>query len=298
MIIYKITNKVNNKVYIGLTTQTIEKRWEQHLQAAFNENHPDSQTVFKKAIRKYGSNNFIIEIIDEADNLENLKKLEQYWIKYYNSYIGWDNCQGYNSTYGGDAPTKINRPVCKVNILTGKVEETYPTIKAAEEKYSRGIFEIVHNKIIGQKPKGYTWVFEDTLDNYSLEDYYKKYKVICQLDKDGNLIKFWLDRESAAKETGATVANIWSCLNGNRLTAGSYQWCKFEKLKEKINKIPVEKTHTKKVAQYDLCDNLITVWPSMSAAANATGTPISKISKVCHGKQKTSNGFKWKFNKD
>ena len=47
MIIYKITNKINNKVYIGLTTQTVEKRWEQHLQAAFNDNHPDNQTIFK-----------------------------------------------------------------------------------------------------------------------------------------------------------------------------------------------------------------------------------------------------------
>lgn len=295
MIIYKITNKINNKVYIGLTTQTVEKRWEQHLQAAFNENHPDSQTVFKKAIRKYGSNNFIVEVIDEANNLEDLKKLEQYWIKYYNSYIGWDNCQGYNSTYGGDAPTKISRPVCKVNILTGLVEETYPTIRAAEEKYSRGIAEIVHNKIIGQKPKGYTWVFEDELSQYTVKDYCIKYKVICQLDKLGELVNLWLDREAAAQSASTSVANIWSCLNGNRPTAGSYQWCKYEDLGKRIHRIAIEKSNNKPVAQYDLCDNLIQIWPSLSAAAEATGTPISKISKVCHGKQKTSNGFKWKF---
>lgn len=295
MIIYKITNKINNKVYIGLTTQAIETRWKQHVQTAFNEGHPDSQTVFKKAIRKYGPDNFKIEIIDEADNLEHLKQLEQYWIKYYNSYIGWDNCQGYNSTYGGDAPTKINRPVCKVNILTGLVEETYPTIKEAEYKYSRGIFEIVHNQTIGQKPKGYTWVFEDELNNYTKDDYCIKYKVICQLDKLGKLVNLWVDREAAANAASTSVANIWACLNGDRHTAGSYQWCKYEDLPNRICRAVVEKTNSKPVAQYDLCNNLIQVWPSMSAAAEATGTPLSKISRVCNGKQKTSNGFKWKF---
>lgn len=295
MIIYKITNKINNKVYIGLTTQTVETRWKQHIQTAFSENHPDSQTIFKKAIRKYGPDNFKIEVIDEANNLEDLKKLEQYWIKYYNSYIGWDNCQGYNSTYGGDAPTKISRPVCKVNILTGLVEETYPTIKAAEEKYSRGISEIAHNRIIGQKPKGYTWVFEDELSQYTVKDYCIKYKVICQLDRMGELVNLWLDREAAAQSASTSVANIWSCLNEDRLTAGSYQWCKYEDLGKRIHRMVIEKSNNKPVAQYDLCDNLIQVWPSMSAAAKATGTPLSKISRVCNGKQKTSNGFKWKF---
>ena len=67
MIIYKITNKINNKVYIGLTTQTVETRWKQHIQTAFSENHPDSQTIFKKAIRKYGPDNFKIEVIDAME---------------------------------------------------------------------------------------------------------------------------------------------------------------------------------------------------------------------------------------
>ena len=293
--IYKITNKINNKSYIGLTTQNIEDRWKQHYDSAYNQNHPDYNTPFKKAIRKYVKDNFTIKIIDEAFNLEQLKKLEQYWISYYRTYVGWIDCKGYNATIGGDAPTHPCRKVCKVNILTGEVEEKFNTIKEAEQVYSRGIFEIVHNQVIGQKPKGYTWIFEDELSNWNKELLLIKYRAICQLTSQGKLIKIWLSQEEAAQAIGTTQGNIWACLNNQRHSAASYQWCYYQDLSNRINKPIKEKSKEKSVGQYDLYDNLIQIWPSMSAAAIGTNTPISKISLVCHGKRKTSNGFKWKF---
>lgn len=293
--IYKITNKINQKSYIGLTTQELNNRWKQHCDAAFNEKHPDYKTPFKKAIRKYGENNFTIEIIDEADNLKKLKELEEYWISYYRTYIGWNDCKGYNATKGGDSPTHPIRKVCKVNILTGEVEETFDTIKEAEQIYLRGIFEIVHNQSIGQKPKGYTWIFEDELSLWNKDSLLQKYNAICQLSPKGELIKIWLNQEEAAKNVGTSQGNIWCCLNNQRQSAASFQWCYYKDLSIKINKPIKEKSKVKSVGQYDLCDNLIQIWPSMSAAAQGTNTAISKISLVCNGKRKTSNGYKWKF---
>ena len=58
MIIYKITNKINGKVYIGLTTQTLEYRWGRHLTEGRNINN---NKHLYKAMRKYGENNFVIE---------------------------------------------------------------------------------------------------------------------------------------------------------------------------------------------------------------------------------------------
>ena len=90
MFIYKITNKINNKIYIGQTIRPVEDRWKRHINDALN-NKLD--THFARAIRYYQPKNFIVEIIDNATNQEELNKKEQYWIQYYNSINN-----GYNET--------------------------------------------------------------------------------------------------------------------------------------------------------------------------------------------------------
>ena len=100
-VVYKITNIINNKIYIGITTITAQKRWKQHINTAYNLNAKDSQSPFKKAIRKYTPENFKIEIIDEEYNSkEELKQKEIKWIKYYNSCCFDKNGWGYNCTRG------------------------------------------------------------------------------------------------------------------------------------------------------------------------------------------------------
>ena len=91
--IYKIQNKINNKIYIGQTIKPVEKRFRQHKN---NYNKPYfSQLLLYKAINKYGLENFTFEEIEEVDDSE-LDNREKYWIEYYNSYNN-----GYNSTLGG-----------------------------------------------------------------------------------------------------------------------------------------------------------------------------------------------------
>ena len=95
-IIYKITNIVNNKVYIGQTQRTLEDRFKRHVRFAKNDDR-SKDICFACAIRKYGENNFIIEKIDEADSKEVLNEKEKYWINFYDSFKS-----GYNSTLGGE----------------------------------------------------------------------------------------------------------------------------------------------------------------------------------------------------
>ena len=98
--IYKITNKVNNKTYIGQTIKTVQKRFTQHKN---NSNKPYfSQIALYKAMNKYGIENFVCEEIEEVAN-EQLDEREKYWIKYYDSYYS-----GYNSTLGGRATQLYN----------------------------------------------------------------------------------------------------------------------------------------------------------------------------------------------
>lgn len=94
MYIYKITNHINSKIYIGKTIN-IEKRWYKHKYLA--EKSKINRHLYN-SMRKHGINNFLISVIEEClDDIANER--EKYWIKTLNST---DRNIGYNSTIGGD----------------------------------------------------------------------------------------------------------------------------------------------------------------------------------------------------
>lgn len=91
MYIYKITNLINGKCYIGQTTQkSVKRRWNDHKRNV-------NQTPIQLAIQKNGQENFSFEVIDNALSIEELNKKEQYWIEHYDCI----SPKGYNLTSGG-----------------------------------------------------------------------------------------------------------------------------------------------------------------------------------------------------
>ena len=114
--IYKITNTLNGKVYIGQTIKTIQKRFTQHKNNSNKEYF--SQIVLYKAFNKYGIENFTCEEVEEVPN-EELDEREKYWIEYYNSYF-----DGYNSTLGGRTTQLYNWDV-------DDIIEKYLSLKSA-----------------------------------------------------------------------------------------------------------------------------------------------------------------------
>lgn len=87
--VYCITNKANNKRYVGLTTREVMQRFEEHRYA---------DSYIGNAIRKYGADNFGIDVIDTADNHSELCEKERAWIEHYKTF----GKKGYNQTHGGD----------------------------------------------------------------------------------------------------------------------------------------------------------------------------------------------------
>lgn len=96
--IYKITNQVNGKVYIG-QSKDIKARWRRHRTAAFAEWSNQYDSHLYRSIRKYGLDNFRFEVIEEC-LIADLNDRESYWIKYYNST---DINNGYNMTIEASA---------------------------------------------------------------------------------------------------------------------------------------------------------------------------------------------------
>jgi group I intron endonuclease len=93
MYVYKITNKANGMLYIGITSKSIEERWRIH----------QNWARWKKpyglhlAIKEFGADSFVIEHIASAKTFDDLRQLEKQVIQQYNSL----HPNGYNKTAGG-----------------------------------------------------------------------------------------------------------------------------------------------------------------------------------------------------
>lgn len=116
MIIYKIICMVNNKVYIGQTTESLKLRFKRHM--GYQKNNYD--TKFYRAVRKYGVENFCIEELARATSKEELNILEEKYIKDFNSIS-----DGYNTALGkigGDTLSmNPNLDAIKKKLSTGKI---------------------------------------------------------------------------------------------------------------------------------------------------------------------------------
>jgi group I intron endonuclease len=134
LIIYKVTNKITEKIYIGKTANKFNKRRNQHKHSALNGN---SNTYFHKAIRKYGWDNFEWEIIEECGNNDFLCEREVYWINFYNTM---NNEKGYNLTNGGEGLVGFNPN----EESRKKMSNSHKGVKLSEE----------HRKAIGEGQKG------------------------------------------------------------------------------------------------------------------------------------------------
>ena len=169
MYIYKITNMVNGKVYIGQSIRPIEKRFQRHINDAVN-NVLD--THFARAIRTYGEENFRLELVETCNTQEELNLREQYWIRYYDSIHN-----GYNETdaiykRGGNTyfsktenemveisdkirQSKIgsknphSRSVKVFNVMTNE-EHIFDTVKDCQEFFNENTHRFITTRVSGK----------------------------------------------------------------------------------------------------------------------------------------------------
>ena len=156
--IYKITNTINGKSYIGQTIQNVKERFYQH--CATKCSKAVSNMAIHRAIKKYGKSNFIVEVIEEIDSA-NLNDRERYWIKYYNSYNN-----GYNSTKGGQDGCKSFKDLDVESIIkeynTGKSLRTLGTIFKVDKQTIKDL--LVRNNISLRTTRTYKFSQKDRED--------------------------------------------------------------------------------------------------------------------------------------
>jgi group I intron endonuclease len=111
--VYKITCKLNNKLYIGQTIRDIKKRWYGHCADSLKKNNNEKLKI-SRAIAKYGKENFEISVLCKADNQEELNNREKLCIRIFDSINS-----GYNVHEGG-TDQKITLETRKKMSLAGK----------------------------------------------------------------------------------------------------------------------------------------------------------------------------------
>lgn len=211
--IYKITNQINGKLYIGKTNRTIQERFKEHCRDYLkrgNEKRP-----LYSAMKKYGIRNFSIELIEECA-LNEAETREKYWIEFYGSFK-----YGYNATLGGDGKAYIDRD------LVIKTYQELQTIKSVAKQMSidettiRNILRD-NNIIIRQTP-------EVNKDKYGI--------TVGMYDKEGKFLRMfasyneagqWLiDNNLTGCKLGTIRTHISEVCNGKRKSAAKFVWKKY-----------------------------------------------------------------------
>lgn len=297
--IYKITNKVNGKIYIGQSIDIIQ-RWNYH------KSIPNGGCVkLYNAMRKYGIDNFIFEI-EEICSQNDLDDKEIYYINKYNSH----SSMGYNLTDGGSGGIgrKLNKKQRR-RLSRGKGGESImqfsTTGEFIKEFYSiseaENALKIPHENIIkvlnGQYKSagGYVFVKKSL---YNSEESYackrdKDVRPVKQYTLDGIFVREYENQLIASDVTGICNATISAVCRGNNIhkTAGGYQWV-FSGDEYRIRKII---PHERPVLQFDKNNNFIREYERVVDAAKSIGVTDGCIIGCCNGRQKTSGGYIWKY---
>lgn len=286
--IYKATNTLNGKVYIG-KTNNFEERKKHHERC-----YEKDDCSFHRAIQKYGKENFEWKIIDSTDSYNMSSVLEKRYIEEYDSYHG----NGYNMTKGGDGGSMWNARAVVCLTLDGEFVKRYDS---ASETKRDGFFD--SNVLISCKDphytcKGHIFMFEDEYIKNGARKYEKPKnhceKPVIQCDLDGNFIREFSSIKQASKETGAQRTTISGVLTGKYKSANGFIFVYKNDFPIKdISKYKKKKKGIK-IAQIDAeTEEVINVFERISDAGKFLGVNYKCIQKVVDDPERTAYGFKW-----
>lgn len=223
--IYKITNLINNKPYIGKTSQTVEKRWKDHYYEARRwKKCQETGTDFGynsslyPAMNKHGYENFTIQLLEEVDSLEALNQREKYWIDFYDA-----RNNGYNIAAGGHGGFFLGckhtpEALEKLRIAsTGRKQSPESIAKTANAKRGTKVSAEGRERMRQAKLGKKTGKHSEEWRKHISEG--QRNEVICI---ETNTVYYNI--AEAARQTGLHAACISSCVRGKAKTTGGYHW--------------------------------------------------------------------------
>lgn len=321
--IYKISNTVNNKLYIGQTVKTIQTRFREHIRSA--RTNTNQTMIIPKVIKKYGEDNFSISEIekiieDSKEELFNkLNEREIFYISLYNTV----RPNGYNVTSGGHNSDNLCIPVDQYD-LNGVLINSYKSITDAAQIISNNDIPIsvplIRYVCNGKYKTAKNYIFRfkgESFDKYETTVIRNNKKAIDQYDLNGNLLNTFESKAEAVKylilegHHLSEGTHISSCCLGKRVMAHGYIWRYHNDLFDKFdNQNDIEKykqsikNMTFKIDQYDFNGNLICTYENIKELYNKFGytgkinTFQNGIIGCCQGNSKNAYGYVWRYHGD
>lgn len=282
--IYMHKNKINGKVYIGQTKQTLNHRWN-------NGKGYDRCPYFYNAIKKYGWENFEHMLIIDGLTKEQADELEKEFIQKYKSY---DMEYGYNISLGGSGLTGATKyiDIYKYD-LDGTFLKHYNDISEIiieNPNYNSSCIRYCYDEKI-QSAYGYQWksYYKEKIEKLeSFEERVSNQKSIkvYQYTLDGYFVNEYKSFREAGNQNNLEETSISKCCRGLLKTYGNYQWRMF--YSEKIESIsPV-------ICQYDLDGNLLHIYDSLEEAELKTNTNRSSIINCYAGRYEMGGNYVWR----
>ena len=214
--IYLITNKINNKKYVGQAID-IQKRWVKEKYNAFHESSHEYHCARSQAFRKYGLDNFSFEVLEEC-SVQELNIKEQYWAAFYNTYTPY----GYNVSICGEQGRQLHKlkNFNEVQQIIQDLKNTTLTNKEIGEKYglsSQSISDINCGRRWKQDGLNYPIRVNSSSQ---LGDYNKKYKSIPVYEYylQGNYIQCFPSNAEAARFHGISKTSVNDVCRGKQKT--------------------------------------------------------------------------------
>ena len=216
MIVYKITNKLNNKIYIGQTINPIEQRWREHK----NDKKGFCRYLFN-AFNQYGRDNFEIKILSKCNSMDEMNHRETYYIRLFNTLAP----NGYNILPGGGnrivgEETRKRQSSSLKGKLVGKKNGMFGKGKMAGDKnpmFGKKRTEEARKKI-SQKLKGRTFSDSHKENISEANRGKKKSKVHRDMLSEGNN---WRKVPIFCPTNGKTYQSIMSAARDLNLPSGN-----------------------------------------------------------------------------
>lgn len=283
--IYKITNKINNNAYIGLTNRAVEIRWTEHTNYLNTSYDSQQNSLIHIALRKYGKENFTFEVLEDNIPVEELNKREQYWIAYYDTFT-----HGYNMTPGGDMkPLKYD-----YNEL---LEFWQQGLSPTEISQKIGINQNYLLQLLLQ--------LGITHNEIKVRSNQYKSVPVEQYTLDGKYIQTFSSIRQAALNLGNEdyTGNISAACKGKITSFNHYLWKTVDNpidISVLVQKAKTKQHHGKQaIDQYDLNGNFITTFNTATDAIHAVGLKyVSSITNVIKGRSKSAAGYYWKYHEE